>query len=211
MYKRILCTLDGSELAERALPHALAMAKAFSASLVVLRVVEPPPPPILPDIAAVELQVLPELMTVAREYVEKKVAALAGEGVDVTGAVEEGRAAETIASYAQEHGVDLIVMATHGRSGLSRWAFGSFYAWRLAPCCWCGRGSGSGNSCVQHATPKGREGVSMSGAVLSRGQGVHCLGGRAPLGSQTMSGGIALLAARPLESGHKVPHAGAKD
>ena len=136
MYKRILCTLDGSELAERALPHALAMAKAFSASLVVLRVVEPPPPPILPDIAAVELQVLPELMTVAQEYVDKKATALAKEGVDVTGAVVEGRAAETIASYAQEQGVDLIVMATHGRSGLSRWAFGSVAdrVLRLASC-----------------------------------------------------------------------------
>jgi nucleotide-binding universal stress UspA family protein len=36
-----------------------------------------------------------------------------------------GRVAETIIDYANRHSVDLIIMATHGRSGLSRWAYGS--------------------------------------------------------------------------------------
>lgn len=136
MYKRILCTLDGSELAERALPHAVAVARAFDAALVLLRVVEPPPPPVLPDMAAIELQVLPELTQVAQAYIERTVRGLGTAELEVTGDVVEGRAAEAIAEYARQHQVDLIAMATHGRSGLSRWAFGSVAerVLRLAPC-----------------------------------------------------------------------------
>ena len=50
---------------------------------------------------------------------------LAAEGMNVSGVMLEGKAAETIVDYATTKGVDLIVMSTHGRSGPSRWAFGS--------------------------------------------------------------------------------------
>lgn len=125
MYTHILCTLDGSPLAEQALPHALTMAKMFGARLTLLRVVEVPPLPVLPELATVEIELLPQLEQEARAYIEQKVAELKEEGVVVQGDVVEGRAAEAIADYASENNVDLIVMATHGRSGLSRWAFGS--------------------------------------------------------------------------------------
>ncbi len=125
MYKKILCTLDGSELAEQALPHALAMAKAFDAEITLLRVVEPPPLPLLPEFAAAEIDILPQLEEDAKKYITAKVEELKQAGYKVVGVIEEGRAADAIADFSREHGMDLIVMATHGRSGLSRWAFGS--------------------------------------------------------------------------------------
>ncbi len=136
MYKRILCTLDGSPLAEQALPHALAMVQAFDASLTLLRVVEIPPMPLIPEMATVEIELLPQLQQDAETYINQKVAELKKEGIPVEGEVIEGRAAEAIADYASDHDVDLIVMATHGRSGLSRLAFGSVAdrVLRLASC-----------------------------------------------------------------------------
>lgn len=125
MYTHMLCTLDGSPLAEQALPHAVAMARAFGARLTLLRVVEVPPLPVLPELATVEVELLPQLLEEARAYINAKVGELRQQGLDVEGEVVEGRAAEAIADYAAEHSIDLIVMATHGRSGLSRWAFGS--------------------------------------------------------------------------------------
>ncbi len=125
MYKRILCTLDGSELAEQAIPHAEAICRAFQGELILLRVVEPPIMPLLPEFAGAELNILPELHKQAREYIDRWVQELAAQGCRVTGEVEEGLPAATITEYAREHDIDLIVMATHGRSGLSRWAFGS--------------------------------------------------------------------------------------
>lgn len=125
MYTHILCTLDGSPLAEQALPHAVAIARAFDARLTLLRVVEVPPLPVLPELASVEVELLPQLQEEAETYIQGKVQELRREGIRAEGATIEGRAAEAIADYAAEHNVNLIVMATHGRSGLSRWAFGS--------------------------------------------------------------------------------------
>ncbi len=125
MYKHILCTLDGSPLAEKALPHALALAQAFQARLTLLRVVEMPPVPIMPEAASVEINLLPYLMEDAQTYLNAKREEVRQTYPNTEAVVMEGRAAETIADYAAEHDVDLIVMATHGRSGLSRLAFGS--------------------------------------------------------------------------------------
>jgi len=101
------------------------MAKAFDAELTLLRVVEPPPLPLLPEFAAAEIDLVPQLEEDAKTYIRDKVSALKQQGYRVIGVTEEGRAADSIADFAHEHDIDLIVMATHGRSGLSRWAFGS--------------------------------------------------------------------------------------
>lgn len=136
MYKHILCTLDGSALAEKALPHAVALARAFAARLTLLRVVEVPPVPAMPELMTVEVDLLPHLMAEAKQYIDRKVAEVREDYPTVGGQVVEGRAAEAIADYAADNDVDLIVMATHGRSGLSRLAFGSVAdrVLRLAHC-----------------------------------------------------------------------------
>ncbi len=136
MYTHVLCPLDGSELAERALPHAVAQAKAFGARLTLLRVVEVPLVPVMPEGITVDIDLLPHLREDARQYIATQVAALREQVSELHGEVMEGRAAETIADFAVDRGVDLIVMATHGRSGLSRLAFGSVAdrVLRLAHC-----------------------------------------------------------------------------
>jgi nucleotide-binding universal stress UspA family protein len=59
------------------------------------------------------------------KYLDNLQHKLARHNVTIYKAVELGSAGETIIDYAHTHPVDLIVMATHGRSGLSRWVYGS--------------------------------------------------------------------------------------
>jgi len=61
----------------------------------------------------------------AEKYLSELAENLEGEGVVVQAAVVHGNPAEEILDYAKNNQVGLIVMSTHGRSGISRWAFGS--------------------------------------------------------------------------------------
>jgi nucleotide-binding universal stress UspA family protein len=129
--RKILVPLDGSELAERALGPALAIAQAVGADVTLLRVVPGREP-------------LPESMTPAGDRVEAALdAAGAQERADAEAYLQqvynrhdnqrlffdvhgtEGDAADAIISYADSHQVDLIVISSHGRSGLGRWLHGS--------------------------------------------------------------------------------------
>ncbi|HEY4712575.1 MAG TPA: universal stress protein [Dehalococcoidia bacterium] len=124
MYKKILVPLDGSELAECVLPHVKAIAAGCSTGQVVLlRIVEPLPAGIPP---AVDFEVVQKAGVKAAEgYLVKVKAQLSKEGLNVEAKVLTGRPAETITDFAQREKVDLIALATHGRSGISRWVFGS--------------------------------------------------------------------------------------
>lgn len=124
MYKKILVPLDGSNLAECVLPHVKAIATGCGAEKVILlRVVEPPPPETPP---ALDFQALQEAgMKAAEYYLAETKAALSKEGLSVEATVSTGKPAEAITEFAQSNEVDLIALATHGRSGISRWVFGS--------------------------------------------------------------------------------------
>lgn len=61
----------------------------------------------------------------ARTYLQQVSARTECAGVNISAAVELGSPAETILDFARTHGVDRIVIATHGRTGLTRWVFGS--------------------------------------------------------------------------------------
>jgi nucleotide-binding universal stress UspA family protein len=61
----------------------------------------------------------------AEEYLAKIKAELSKEGLNVEAKVLTGKAAETITDFAQHNKADLVAIATHGRSGFSRWVFGS--------------------------------------------------------------------------------------
>lgn len=123
MYKRILVTLDQSELAEQALPHAAAIAKHMDAVVELLSVV-----PVLDDdlVQAVggafdwEAQ-----KQVAEDYLQGIQARVEAEGLRCTIAVRQGDVADEIIRYCGEVGRTLVVMSTHGRSGLGRWVYGS--------------------------------------------------------------------------------------
>ena len=124
MYKRILIPLDGSALAEQALPHALAQAGLFEAELILLRVlVASPRFPLLGEPAGGRAQTL--LNASACEYLERIVARVQEHGIRVRAATVEGSSPMAITEFAEANDVDLIVMSTRGQSGLSRWLMGS--------------------------------------------------------------------------------------
>lgn len=124
MYQKILIPLDGSTLAECVLPHAKAIARGCDiAEMVLLRVVEPPPTLGGEAIDFVALQNADK--EAAEAYLSRIQAELSSEGFEVSYQVLTGRAAEAISEFVQNDEVDLIAIATHGRSGIKRLVFGS--------------------------------------------------------------------------------------
>jgi nucleotide-binding universal stress UspA family protein len=124
MYKRVLIPLDGSALAEQALPHAIAQAKQFHAELILLRVVEPFAHARGMSLADLE-RIRQQTHTWAGEYLERLAAEIQQHGVLVQKVTIDGRPHTGIAEFAETNEVDLIVMSTRGQSGLSRWLMGS--------------------------------------------------------------------------------------
>jgi nucleotide-binding universal stress UspA family protein len=128
MLQHILVPLDGSKLAEDALQHARRIANR-QGKITLLTAVDVPempmyglyPPAAVPDYQAAIQDALPK----ARAYLGQIAQELTDAGFTVSVDAQVGDAAEVIARTAQELGVDAIVMSTHGRSGLSRWLFGS--------------------------------------------------------------------------------------
>ena len=129
MYKKIMVPLDGSDLAECVLPHAEAIAMGCEVKNVTfVRAVEPLHLP-----SGSEWVPTPEEQeriesshrSDAQDYLTELVGRLKYGGVDLQSEVITGKAAESLADYAEKNGVDLIVIATHGRSGVSRWVWGS--------------------------------------------------------------------------------------
>ena len=123
MYQKILVPLDGSELAEKALRHAAALAKSLNAQIILLRVVVFPTRDF--DIIPMEAAVSPAMFAEAKHYLEHAAGSLRRMGIAVTTATESGRVADKIIDYVTDHQIDLIVMSTHGRAGAARWLLGS--------------------------------------------------------------------------------------
>lgn len=124
MYKRILLPLDGSTVAEQALPHAVAQAEHFGAELILLRVVEP-----FPQVSGLSPADLRRIREQSREWVDEYLEGAAESarrrGVSPITATVEGQAGASILQFAEANQVDLIVICTRGRSGVSRWLMGS--------------------------------------------------------------------------------------
>ncbi|MBM2824726.1 MAG: UspA protein [Dehalococcoidales bacterium] len=130
MYKKILAPLDGSELAECSLQHVRAVAAGCQVpEVVLLRVVEPMSSLAYAAYAETNgewlAQTEEEEKARARDYIEKMAVRLKKEGIAAQAVVISGKAADEILNYANKNQVELIIMSTHGRSGISRWAFGS--------------------------------------------------------------------------------------
>ena len=124
MYKRILLPLDGSAIAEQALPHAIALTERFQAELIILRTFEP---------LAEKLGMMSDIVrraedvtrAIAEKYIENISASVHERGVRVKSIIIEGRPHSEIVRFAETEQVDLIVISTHGQSGLTRWLLGS--------------------------------------------------------------------------------------
>jgi nucleotide-binding universal stress UspA family protein len=130
VYKHIMVPLDGSELAECVIPHVIAVAAGCNVPKVTLvRVVTPlkiygteMDGSISPQITA---KIESESMALARAYLDKKAQELRKSGIEVAAEVMFGNVLEAMMDFAEKGGVDLIIIATHGRSGVSRWVWGS--------------------------------------------------------------------------------------
>ena len=130
MYKHIMVPLDGSELAECVLPHVISIAKGCEVPQVTLvRVVTPIMiygSEVDGSIALPELQKVEEAnMASAKTYLEKQVQLLKEKGINADDQAIFGNVLEALTDFAERAKVDLIVIATHGRSGVSRWVWGS--------------------------------------------------------------------------------------
>ncbi len=144
--RTILVPLDGSELAEAVLPHVENLAKQQGAELaevVLLRVCEPGaalgyyPPSARFETPTGAVHVMPrdfargeaaKQKILVEQYLAGVEKRLEGTGLRVRSEVRQGDPAEEITEYANSNPFNLIVMATHARSGLSRWAYGSVAA-----------------------------------------------------------------------------------
>jgi nucleotide-binding universal stress UspA family protein len=118
MYRNLLVPLDGSPLAERALTTASGLATTIPGRVILIRVIPN-------SHATTEAGKAPEAVTTPE--IEAYLATVAKRfgSAPVETVVAGGDPAQTILAQVAERGVDLIVMATHGRSGIGRWVFGS--------------------------------------------------------------------------------------
>jgi nucleotide-binding universal stress UspA family protein len=123
MLDSILVPLDGSLLAECVLSHVVAVAQAFDSKVTLLRVLD--------RHADGELGQSMDLLnwqiakTDAKFYLEKITARLSESGIQAHEEVLEGLAAETVTEYARSHRMQLIILSSHGNTGLSKWGISS--------------------------------------------------------------------------------------
>lgn len=123
MFGKILVPLDGSKLAEKALPFATDMAKAHQAELVLLRVIHPIY--LEEPVTEAEQTIIAKEKEVASKYLEGVAKGLAAEGLKAKADVGEGEIANVILNVAEAEGCDLVCMTTHGYSGMERFIWGS--------------------------------------------------------------------------------------
>jgi nucleotide-binding universal stress UspA family protein len=123
MFERILVPLDGSFLAECALPHVIAVAQAFDSQVTLLRVLEQPHGSALAQaIDPLEWQLI---KAEAEAYLNGAANRLQDSGLEIHQALQDGQAAELIIDYVHRHEIDLIVLSSHGQSGLTGWNISS--------------------------------------------------------------------------------------
>ncbi len=132
MFQKILVPLDGSDLAETVLPHVAAIVSESKVNTITfIRIIEPIYPP--GDEAALTLffteDNLEKMQSAqqadAEEYLKSVLDRLTFADVSLKTEVIHGKAAESLADYAAHNDISLIVVATHGRSGVGRWVMGS--------------------------------------------------------------------------------------
>jgi len=126
-YKKIVVPLDGSGWSQRAVPHAIDIARANNAEVILLHVFRPPGAEYTDQLALAgqegQIQQLREAM---KQYLIGVRTELREENVTVRTQVIEGfNVPALICDYINDENVDLVVMSTHGRTGIARFLFGS--------------------------------------------------------------------------------------
>jgi nucleotide-binding universal stress UspA family protein len=123
MFEPILVPLDCSRLAECVLPHAVALGQAFNAKIMLLHVLDK-------NQASASPQLFDPLnwqisKTEAKLYLEGIGDRLQKSGLQTEAIVEEGLVAESITEFAESHKMKLVILSSHGHSGLRKWGISS--------------------------------------------------------------------------------------
>lgn len=131
---RVLVPLDGSPVAESILPYVEGMASGICCEVILLRIAEPLRLPRVGGYATGfearqherdQRELINSARKIATGYLVAKGQALNGKGLRTQTACLLGKPADCILRYANDESVDIIALATHGFSGISKWAFGS--------------------------------------------------------------------------------------
>lgn len=137
MYKNIMVPLDGSELAECVLPHVdIFVTGCQVETITFVRVVEPAParyseisttanPHEYENIQKKVEKIEEERRSSANQYLNHIIARVKKGGTAFKAVVLAGHVADKLADYVEPNKIDLVLIATHGRSGISRWVRGS--------------------------------------------------------------------------------------
>ncbi len=136
MFNRILVPLDGSTLAERAIPHAEQFARIFGSSIILLQVLDPtsyhenpnPVDPLSWQIRKAEAELYLNGIAIRLQDNLRESALDEDEHPKkdrVIYSIREGKTAENIVNFAHAENIDLLVISTHGSGGLSRWNISS--------------------------------------------------------------------------------------
>lgn len=137
MFKRLLVPLDGSPFALQALPYATEVAQRFDAEVILVQVIKPAtfviaagaPGGVSPAASEIAVQAAREAdkrnAAQAKRYLSDKVRAMKSQHVESSYQVLVGDTARSIIEFSEKENVDLVVMTTHGKSGLKRAVMGS--------------------------------------------------------------------------------------
>ena len=130
MYSKIMVPLDGSQLAECVFPHVEALAKGCQAKeILFVRAYNPLPYPVGAGEMTLSPRELESLSASAKagaeDYIRGAAERFRRAGFAAKGEALAGPVAETLADAIVKNGIDLVVIATHGRSGIKRWVWGS--------------------------------------------------------------------------------------
>jgi nucleotide-binding universal stress UspA family protein len=126
MYKKVLLPLDCSELSEHAVEHLRAIALGRGGlQVILLYVAAPSPREVYKFPTELQLEHYEKAQVDAQHYLSEVAESLKKEGVAAETTIVYGQVAHEILKYVEENKVDLVVMSTHGRSGVARWPLGS--------------------------------------------------------------------------------------
>ena len=130
MYKRMLVPLDGSKRAEKILPYVEELAKLREGTVIVLQVIETSSMAAGPYDATIyfDQEATERILSDAKSYLRSAVEVLRNKGIAARSIVETGPVVRAILDVAEREQVDLVAMASHGRTGLSRVFYGSVAA-----------------------------------------------------------------------------------
>ncbi len=126
MYERILLPLDGSPLSEQALPYVQILGKALQCQIDLLRVFDPVPLEIIdPEHGVYVDRLATAFRNQTQEYLNRVKSSFEDLRDSISVAAHEGEPATHIVNQAATDPDTLIIMSTHGRSGITRWVLGS--------------------------------------------------------------------------------------